>query len=246
MLSDSEISGTRVTIHQPEFLPWLGFVDKIRQCDVFVLLDSVQFEKNYFQNRNKIRTGWGWVWLTVPVFMKGLFGQKIQEVRIRNDESWSRKHRQTLRQNYGSAPFFHEYFSGLEALYDQPWDLLAEFNIAVIHWVANAFGLSRQFIRSSELGVIGKRSELLVNICKTLGAKVYLSGVSGRDYLDEALFKDAGVLVRYQDFRHPVYRQRYEPFLHVMSSVDLLFNVGPSSLQALTEANTPNNRDETC
>ncbi len=246
MLLGNENRDTVVTIHQPEFLPWLGFIDKIRQCDIFIFLDSVQFEKNYFQNRNKIRTSREWTWLTIPVFTKGRLEQVIGEVRIRNAVPWRRKHCLSIAQNYHASPFYKEYFSGLQALYDQSWDLLVEFNIALIHWVANAFGLSCRFIRSSELGVIGKRSELLVNICKALGGKVYLSGVSGRDYLDEALFKDAGVLVRYQDFRHPVYRQRYEPFLPVMSSVDLLFNVGPSSLQALTEANTPNNRDETC
>ncbi len=245
MLLGNENHHTVVTIHQPEFLPWLGYIDKIRQCDVFILLDSVQFEKNYFQNRNKIRTAWGWTWLTIPVFTKGRFEQVIGEVRIRNDAPWCRKHSESIKQNYQRAPFYEEYFSGLQELYDQPWDMLAEFNIAVIHWATNAFGLSRRFIRSSELAVTGKRSELLVNICNALGAKVYLSGVSGRDYLDENLFKDAGILVRYQDFRHPVYRQCHEPFLPMMSSVDLLFNLGPGSLQTLTEANSSKGRKET-
>lgn len=245
MLSGNEISGIMVTIHQPEFLPWLGFMDKIRQCDVFVLLDSVQYEKNYFQNRNKIRTAWGSAWLTIPVLTKGLFGQTIRDIRIQNEEKWRRKHCQGIRQHYQAAPFFDKYFPGLEALYVQSWDLLAEFNIAVISWVANAFGLSRRFVRSSELTLTGKRSELLVNICIALGAEFYLSGVSGRGYLDEHLFADAGIPVRYQNFNHPVYRQCYEPFLPNMSSVDLLFNTGPDSLKALTEGNAPSDRVET-
>lgn len=237
MSSGSDASYVTVTIHQPEFLPWLGFIDKIRQCDIFVLLDSVQFEKNYFQNRNKLRTPWGTTWLTIPVFTKGRFGQTIREVRVRNEDSWRRKHCQSLGQHYGSAPFFDKYFPAIQALYDQSWDLLAEFNISVIHCVADAFGLSRRFVRSSELGVVGEKSELLANICKAMGANVYLSGISGKDYLEEFHFDSAGISVRYQDFRHPMYRQCYQPFLPMMSSVDLLFNAGPDSLRVLTEAN---------
>lgn len=229
------MSDITVTIHQPEFLPWLGLVDKIRRCDIFVLLDSVQFEKNGFQNRNKIRTAWGMTWLTVPAFTKGFFGQTIREVRIRNEDPWRRKHCQSLWQHYHSAPFFEKYFSGLQPLYDDSWDLVAEFNIAIIRWVADAFGLSRQFVRSSELGATGKKSELLANICRELGATVYLSGISGRDYLEELHFANTGIAVHYQDFKHPVYRQRYKPFLPGMSSVDLLFNVGPDALEVVTK-----------
>jgi len=236
-MSLDDKSSLAVTIHQPEFLPWLGFIDKIRQCDIFVLLDSVQFEKNYFQNRNRIRTAWGAAWLTVPIFTKGFFGQTIREVRIQNGESWQKKHVQSLTQHYASAPFFKEYFPGLRELYGQPWDNLAELNISIIRWMAGAFGLSRRFIRSSELNVSGKRTELLLNICKAIGATSYLSGISGRDYLDEPLFTGAGVAVKYQDFHHPVYPQRYEPFEPLMSGVDLLLNAGPESLRRLVQAN---------
>src|SRR5438067_514405 len=96
--------GRNVTIHQPEFMPWLGFVDKLRRCDVMVLLDSVQFEKNYFQNRNRIRTSSGWTWMTVPVLTKGRSRQPISNVRIRNDQPWRRKHRRALLQHYACAP----------------------------------------------------------------------------------------------------------------------------------------------
>lgn len=237
MSSGGEVARLTVAVHQPEFLPWLGFIDKIRQCDTFVLLDCVQFEKNYFQNRNRIRTAWGSAWLTVPVFTKRRFGQTIREVSIRNEDVWRRKHRESLVQHYRAAPFFKEHFPALEALYDQCGNSLADFNIAVIAWLAGAFGLARRFVRASELAVAGRRSELLLGICEALGAREYLSGVSGKTYLDESLFVRAGIAVRYQDFRHPVYRQCYEPFLPMMTSVDLLFNAGPEALRVVRESN---------
>lgn len=226
-----------VAVHQPECLPWLGFVDKVRQADLFVLLDCVQFEKSYFQNRNRIRTATGPEWLTVPVLTKGRSAQAIKDVRINRAEPWERRHRRALELHYAGAPFYDRFAGGLAALYEQKWERLADFNEAVIRWIIAAFGLDRPFARASTLGVAGKRSALLRDICVATGAGTYLSGVSGRDYLDESLFAAAGIAVRYQDFRHPVYRQRYAPFVANMSSIDLLLNAGPDALRVLTEAN---------
>lgn len=231
-----------VAIHQPEHLPWLGFVDKMRQCDAFVLLDCVQYEKNYFQSRNQVRTASGVAWVTVPVLTAGAFGQAIQDVRIANDQPWRRKINQTVAQHYRRAQFFRDYFPELEAIYARSHVLLAELNIALIEWIARAFGLRPRFVRASELGVEGRKSDLLVQICAKLSADVYLSGISGRDYLDERLFAEAGIRVRYQDFRHPTYRQCYEPFVPNMSSVDLLFTHGPAALAILAAANVAGER----
>lgn len=235
MSSGSDAAGLTVAIHQPEFLPWLGLIDKLRRCDTFVFLDCVQYEKNYFQNRNRIRAAWGPVWLTVPVLTKGRSSQTIRDVAIRGADAWPRRHWQSLVQHYRAAPFFERYFAGLRPLYEKPWERLADLNIAMIEWLAGAFGLSRRFVRASALDVTGKRSELLASICAAVGATEYLSGVSGRDYLDESVFAD--VSVRYQDFQHPVYRQCYEPFVPMMSSLDLLFNAGPDALRVVSEAN---------
>jgi hypothetical protein len=237
MLLENDRPPLTATIHQPEFLPWLGWIDKVRQCDVFVLLDSVQYEKNYFQNRNRIRSANGSTWLTVPVLTKGFFGQTIRDVKIQNDETWRRKHVQSIKQNYSSAPFFDRYFPDLQNIYEAATDNLAELNIAAIEWIVGAFGLKSKFIRSSQLGVTGKRSELLANLCLAVGASRYLSGISGKDYLDPSYFHSAQVIVQYQEFNHPIYKQCYEPFMPQMSSIDLLFNAGPQALQVLAEAN---------
>jgi hypothetical protein len=231
--------GPVVTIHQPEFLPWLGLIDKLRQSDVVVILDSVQFRKNYFQNRNRIRTSDGFTWLTVPVLTKHRSGQTIHDVTIRDDQAWRRKHRESMLQSYRRATFLDEHLPALLAIYEAAGSSLVELNEAIIHWLAGAFGLSCQFVRSSSLDVGGRKTDLLFSICRELGASVYLSGPSGREYLEENRFTEAGVSVRYADFRHPVYRQCYEPFVPMMSAVDLLFTHGPQSSAILRSAADP-------
>ncbi len=230
-----------VAIHQPEMLPWLGFLDKLRQCDVFVLLDHVQFEKQDFQNRNRIRTATpqGWSWLTVPVRMTGRFGQPIYAVEIGNASNWRRKHLAAIELNYHKAPVFHRYWPSLQAQYAQARDRLSEFSIALIRWLAEAFGIQTPIVRSSELRVDGARSELLRSICRQVGATEYLSGISGRDYLDVESFKQDGIAVRFQRFYHPIYRQCYEPFVPALSALDLLMNYGEASRDVLEGAEVP-------
>lgn len=235
-------SSCTVAIHQPETLPWLGFMDKLRQCDVFVLLDHVQFSKHGFQNRNRIRTltSDGWSWITVPVLTKGSSLQRICDVRIDGDAyGWRRKHVGLLRQSYRRTPYFDRYIHPLESFYAREWEQLVDFNVTIIEWLAGCFGLKRLVLRSSELDVSGARSELLLAICKRVDATEYLSGISGREYLDVGLFESAGIAVRFQEFYHPIYRQRYEPFVPSLSSIDLLFNHGDAALAILESEEAP-------
>lgn len=236
-----KLNSCTVGIHQPEALPWLGFMDKLGSCDIFVLLDNVQFEKNYFQNRNRIRapTPDGWSWLTIPIMTKGRFAQHIGDVETNNSFDWRRKHLAALKQNYSSAPCFKSYLPILQDIYEKSWHRLIDFNVEIIRWLANAFEINTTIVYSSQLGVQGKSSALLLGICKKLGATIYLSGVSGRDYLEHDLFEAAGIEVRFQEFYHPIYRQCYEPFVPCMSSVDLLFNYGSESQRVLFDQNTP-------
>ena len=220
-----------VTIHQPEHLPWLGFFDKVRQADVFVILDHVQYRKNYFQNRNQIRAAGGALWLTVPVLTKGKSEQPINEVRINNQGSprWKEKCWSSLVQHYENTEFWpaHEVF--FDRLYKTIWTRLVEINETIIRYLLNAFSIDVKVIKSSELNVQGQGGDLLLDICRHIGAGRYLSGVSGKDYLDCKKFADAGIEVQFQKFRHPIYKQAYKPFLPCMSSIDLLFNYGPAS-----------------
>lgn len=224
-----------VTIHQPEHLPWLGFLDKARRADLLVLLDSVQFRKNYFQNRNRVRASNGAAWVTVPVLTKGSSAQSISDVRINSGGSqrWREKYWGMVEQVYRSAPFWNEWAAPIhDALWtDTP--SLSQLNERLIEVLFGAFGVTVRIVRSSQLDVAGARSELLLSICRATGADRYLSGVSGRDYLDMALFEAAGIAVDFHEFHHPLYRQRYEPFVPCMSAIDLLFNHGPESANVL-------------
>lgn len=224
-----------VTIHQPEHLPWLGFFNKIRQADVFVVLDHVQYRRRYFQNRNRIRGSEGPLWLTVPVRVKGRYDQPINEVEIDTEghPRWTRQCWNSLRHCYAKAPFFSDHAEFFESLYARRWTRLADFNQEIIHYLLAALGIRVEVVRSSTLDLTGRKGDLMLETCRKLGADAYLSGISGRAYLDEIAFTDAGIALRFQEFHHPIYRQLHEPFIPCLSTVDLLFNHGPASLDVI-------------
>lgn len=221
----------KVAIHQPQYLPWLGYFEKMDHADLFVFLDNVQFKKNEWQNRNRIRTPEGWQWITVPVLHR--FGQRIDEVRINNTVDWRRKHSQALCLNYGRAPFFSRYWGGFDELLQKPWEGLAELNISVSMFLAESMGIRRPVFRASTLEAPEGSTERLVRICQILGASTYLSGRDGAKYLDLDRFREAGVGVEFQDYQHPAYQQCYNPFYPFLSVFDLLVNQGERSLSIL-------------
>jgi len=230
-----------VSIHQPEHLPWLGFFDKMRQCDIFVLLDNVQYQHKYFQNRNKIRSSNGETWLNVPVLTKGRREQLINEVEIDNREvRWREKCWGSISLNYQKAPFFERYRNSFKNLYEKEWYLLFDLNAFIITYIARELNLNVKLVKASELQVSGSGERLILDICKELGAKTYISGVSGiagRGKAFESEFLKEGIEVVYQEFRHTTYHQVYQPFLPNMSIIDLLFNEGLRSLAIIEEAN---------
>lgn len=234
-----------VTIHQPEHLPWLGFFDKMRQSDVFVLLDTVQFAKDDFQNRNRIKTRSGPTWLTVPVYKKGRSQQLIIDVEICNDRNWRNRCWRLIYENYKDAPHFAEHEPFFKELYSRKWSKLVDLNTTIIRYLADQLGLQTELVLASELGVY-ERGPTNVNLtlCCLLQAGVYLSGKYGREYLDESQFAEHGIEVRYQDFQHPVYPQLWGDFLSHMSVIDLLFNCGDASLEIIAEVNSPAVRTE--
>jgi hypothetical protein len=225
----------KVAIHQPQYLPWLGYFDKIDQADCFVLLDDVQFKKNEWQNRNKIKTAAGWQWLTVPVLHR--FPQRICEVKINQTDPWSRKHLQALTSNYGSAPFFDLHRPFFEEIYGREWTLLVDLNVAAITYLAEALGIRTKLVMASSLPVPAEleATDRLISICQAVGANTYLSGVGGREYLDLAPFKEAGIGVLFQAFQTQPYPQRFGAFVPDLSIVDLLFNCNDQSLQIMRQ-----------
>lgn len=223
-----------VAIHQPNFLPWLGYFYKIAKCDAFVLLDNVQYTKNSFINRNRIKTSQGTMWLTVPVKIKGRFGQLIKDVELNNTVDWRKKHLGTLEANYRKARFFEPIFQDLKTIYyTDDWSNLCELNIRLLEWALSLLKLEKRLVRASDLNVEGESTQLLISIVKEIGGNIYLSGFGGAKYQEEELFKEAGMTLAYYEFEHPVYPQLWSDFVPNLSITDLLFNYGPESLDVI-------------
>ena len=220
-----------VSIHQPQFIPWLGYFDKISQSDCFVILDNVQFKKNEFQNRNKIRTPEGWQWLTVPVSYK--FPMRIDQVPINNQTNWKHKHTQSLLANYRKAPFFDNVFPLLETMYREDWERLTDLNTWGVVELCKALGIKTEIRYARDFDLPEEPTGRLVKICKDLDATNYLSGAGGKGYLETESFDGAGIEVTFQDYHHPTYEQRNDAFEPYMSVVDLMMHCGADSLGVL-------------
>ena len=221
-----------IAIHQPNFLPWPGYFYKIAKSDTFVLLDNVQYSKNSFINRNKIKTPQGELWLTVPVKSTGLSDLLIKNVQINNHVDWRKKHLRTLEMNYKRAKFFNQIYDAIEKVYyETDWNNLCMLNTSLLKMTLEELGLESQLIRASELSIEGKSTQLLINIVNKLEGQTYLSGAGGEKYQEEDLFRDAGITLRYYDFDPPVYPQLWGDFIPKLSIIDLLFNCGSESIE---------------
>lgn len=213
-------------IHQPDFLPYIGFFHRLLHADLFILLDHVQFvhSNRSWTHRDKIKTPDGERWLTISV-VKAPRDTPINQIELA-DTDWREQNLNLLRENYRHAPYFAELFPKVQALYDLPCKRLAEFNVASIKMLMEWFGIDIPMIYSSDMQPNGKKNELLVDLLKKAGADRYLSGVGARDYYEPAPFQAAGIEVLWQDFKHPHYPQQFGEFIPYLSSIDLLFNCG--------------------
>ncbi len=236
-------SAVRIAIHQPNFLPWLGYFYKVARADLFVLLDDVQFTKEGFIHRNWVKTCDGKRWFGVPVYTKGALHQEIRQVRICRDEPWQRKLVGTLMQHYSKASYYAEHAGALREIVGRDYALLVDLNIKLLEYVCGVLGISTPMVRASELrGVAGTSTARLISICQSVGATEYLSGSGGKKYQDEEAFRAAGIELIYRDFVHPAYPQLLGPFESKLSVIDLLFNAGPESRDVLLDRQSPDSR----
>lgn len=218
-----------VAVHQPQYMPWLGYFDKIDRADIFVLLDNVQFKKNEWQNRNKIKTAQGWQWLTVPVMYK--YPQLINEVTINNRVNWQHKQRQAILSNYKKATYYDLLEEFSEDIFSSSWQFISQLNMEVIKRLVKMLGIDTPLYIASEIGEFPQDpDERLVAITKHFGADTYLAGMGGRGYMDLDKYSKSGIKVIFQDFKHPVYNQLFGDFEPFMSVIDLIFNHGDKSL----------------
>jgi hypothetical protein len=231
-------------IHQPQYLPWVPYCDKADACDVFVYLDTVQFHKNGIQNRNQIKTSNGASWLTIPVSVS--LGDPIARTRIA-DQKWQKRHTAGIAQSYARAPFVGLYAEGLRPILEREWSLLADVDVAVTEWMFERLGIGSRRVRASELGPLaGSATELVINVCKAVGADVYLSGQGARAYQDPAHFAANGIELRYQEYQNQPYPQCHPAlgFVPDLSALDLILNAGPGARDImLAGRRAPSERD---
>jgi hypothetical protein len=232
-----------VAAHQPHYLPWLGYLDKLAKCDVFVVMDDLQYEAQNFQNRNRLKLNHGPGWLTVPL-LRGAQGDRVLDKRIDNAGRGGRHHWQqrtwrTLVTHYGRAPYFERYAPALEDVYTRRWDLLVELDLHMLELARGWLGITRPIVRASSLELSGAKTERIAAMCRAVGASVYLTGRGGSiGYLDTELLARAGVSTLWQRFTHPVYPQRYAGlgFVSHLGFLDLLLNCGPAAAATLQGA----------
>jgi len=220
----------RVTMHQPEHLPWLGFFHKMAQAELYVYMDVVQYRRQYFQNRNRIVGVREPIWLLVPVRKLEHRHGPIMRVPLDNSRAWRKTYWGSIAYHYHNHPHFERYADELRQIVMTPYDLLADFNYALIDFFRRGFGITTPLIKASSLDVDGKRSSLIHDVALRTGATTYLSGPTGREYLDEEPFKRSGIAVEYHEFHHPRYAQhKRDAFISHLSALDLLMNCGPES-----------------
>ncbi len=224
-----------VAIHQLHYLPWLRYMHKLAAADIFIVLDNIQFNKNGWQNRNKIKSPQGAQILTVPVLHQ--FAQNLEEVAIDSKQSWQRKHWGSIQSSYRKAPYFSEHEPFLKNIYEKPaWEKLNDLNYEMFFYFVKALGIKTKMIKGSELGAQGEASDRLVSLCQQVQGTAYLTGAFAADqYLDTALFDKAGIRLAVQEFQAPQYPQLYpeQGFIPELSVLDLLLNCGPRSLEVL-------------
>lgn len=217
-----------VVIHQPDFIPYLGFFDRLLKADIFVILDNVQYVRDSsraWTARDKIKTEKGEKWIKVGT-RRAPLGTKINEIMISEENNWRASHINLFQENYRSAPYYDEIIPYIKELYEYRCKYLVDFNLKAIRILLELFDIKIQMIVASELNVNGKNNELVINIVRKLGCKKYLSGVGARDYYVPELYEKAGIDIIWQDFKHPVYKQQFNGFIPYLSCLDLLFNCG--------------------
>lgn len=231
----------KIAIMQPTFLPWLGFFSLIDAVDEFIFFDNVQFEKRSWQQRNKIRTYDSEIWISVPVSSKGKRRQKIKDTEIiyEGQRSALDKILSTIEVNYKKAPFYQNYSDEITSIFARKPKYISDLNQNIIQWACRKLQINTPFVKSSSLNVLGAKSDLLVNICKSQISSHYISPPGSKVYLDESTaFQDAKISISYFNYTHPKYKQLHGEFVPYMCVLDLLFNAGPESGKIMRMGNS--------
>lgn len=226
------MSNKVVVIHQPDFIPYLGFFDRLLKADIFVVFDMVQFERRGWTNRDKIKTDKGERWITVPV-KKTARETPINKIMLADDNSWREEHLRLFHENYKNALFYTEILPYIEKLYAFEGKRMMDFNMCSIEMLIELLDIKIDIRYASNMQLSKKSNELIVEVLNTLGEKFYLSGTGARDYFEEKTYTDADIEVIWQDYKPVKYPQQFGPFIPYLSSIDTLFNCGIAGTRKL-------------
>jgi hypothetical protein len=234
--------GRTCAISQPTFLPWIGWFDLVDQSDVMIILDDVQFSKQSWQQRNRVRTRDGMTYLSVPVRTAGRLGQRIIDSKL-VDDRFVNKMLGTLQANYAKAPCFAAAVDDFARVlrFGASTDSLLELNCELISWMADRLGVTTPMVRASALGTTGRRGEHVAELCEAVEAKHYLSSAGAEAYLveDRSVFDRRGISISIQMYEHPEYPQCFTPFMPLASALDLIFNAGPTAGEIMRNGRRP-------
>lgn len=217
----------KVAIHQPNYLPYMGYFQKMEISDIFVILDNVQFSKDSYTQRTKIRTPDNWMWLTIPIEKKNA-SEFIKDVPLPTDRKWLRKHKNSIISNYSKCPFFDEGFIEEYFIEGEQFKKLQEWNEFGIFYLKEKLKIKTSIIKASDLNLDEnlKSTDLLVEIVNQVGGDTYISGAGGRKYMDISKFEKNDISLEYFDFEPFEYKQRWDGFEPYLSAMDLIFNLG--------------------
>jgi len=226
-----------LTGHQPVYLPWLGLFHKIALADLYCYFDVAQYQTKDYNNRNRIKTHDGAIWLSVPVESKNHFEKRVGEIRIVQN-GWQRKHLKSIQIAYQKAPHFSLYIKGIESLLNSHSSgSLGDLNLEMLRFFLRCLDIRTPIVKASEYQFEGAKSDLVLDMCIKLGADVYIFGAQGKNYADVGKFRSSGIEPHFQQYNCPSYRQLYGDFLPYMSVIDLLFNEGPASREIIMAGN---------
>jgi hypothetical protein len=230
----------KICIHQPDFAPYLGFFDRLFDCDVYIVFDDVQFLRRGWHHRDKIKTNEGPVWLTLPI-KKADRSALISEIELDPDmDSWIPKQFNLLHEGYKSSPYFDRYFPALKEIYQRGHRRLIDFNMDILEYFIDELNIEIEIVKSSDLDVPGNKNEKLIGLVRAIGGEHYITGTGSTDYIDAEKFKAAGITCEVREFAHPVYPQLFGDFIPFLSCIDAFMNCGPSLGDIIQQSNTKN------
>lgn len=219
----------KIFIHQPDFLPWIGFFQKLKKSSTYVILDDVQFIRRGWINRDQIIVNNQLQWITIPVHSKGKYKELIKNIRINYETDWPKKILKILQHNYSSAPFYDLHIGKLEKIFNKKYEFLIDLNLDLIKYVMNHFKIKTNLILSSKLGAKGHKSEKILNILLNLKSNFYITGLGSKNYLNVEIFNKNNIDIEFFDFENIHYTDTLSDYyLKKISIIDLMLKTNRS------------------